>query len=115
VTQERIEFFKRHPLVFIDVKLLEDGLKALLGKEFLLVHSHHHKLLQRNKTVARAVRHLDQPIDAVLVEISSKVLSVAAEELLSRECAIAGRVQISEHLLQLNCVVHVQEVLYEVA
>ena len=45
----------------------------------------------------------------------AEVLSVAINELIARESAITRLVQIREHLLELHSIIHVQEVLDEVA
>lgn len=94
MTQECIEFVQRDPVIFIDVELLENGFKALLRQEFLLVHAHHHELLQRDQTVTGAVRHRDHLVDAVFVEIGAEVLSIAVNQLCPRESAISRRVQV---------------------
>jgi len=54
-------------------------------------------------------------VNSLLVEIGAKVLPVPIDQLNARQCAIATRVEISEDLLQLDSVVHVQEVLDQVA
>lgn len=45
----------------------------------------------------------------------AEVLSVAIDELIARESTITRLVQIREHLLELHSIIHVQEVLDEVA
>ena len=54
-------------------------------------------------------------IDPLLVKVRPKVLPVPIDQLYARECSIATRVQICKHLLELNGIVHVEEVLDQVA
>lgn len=45
----------------------------------------------------------------------AEVLSVAIDKLIARESAITRLVQIREYLLELHSIIHVQEVLDEIA
>jgi len=102
-------------MVLVDVELLEDLLQALLCQELFLVHANHHEFVEGDETVARAICHCDHVVNSLLVEICPEVLPVAVDELDSGECAIATSVKVGEDLLQFNRVIHVQEVLDQVA
>ena len=102
-------------MVFVDVKLLEDLLEALLGEELFLVDADHHELVKGDQTVTRAVCHRDHVVNPLLVEIRPEMLPVPIDQLYSRQRPVTTRVKIRKHLLELDSIVHVQEVLDEVA
>ena len=115
LTEELVELVERDAMVLVDVQLLEDLLQALLRQELLLVHAHHHELVQADQPVARAVSHRDHVVHALLVEIGAEVLPVPVDQLRSGQCSITTCIQVREHLLQLDSIVHVQKVLNQVA
>ena len=51
LAQELVQLVKGDSVVFVDVKLLEDLLQALLGEELLLVDADHHEFVQGNQAV----------------------------------------------------------------
>ena len=102
-------------MVAVKVELLEDRLEALVGKELLLVDTDHHEFVQRDQTITGAISHSDQVVDSLFVKVSSKVLPVSIDQLNSGEGTVTGSIQVSEDLLKLDGVVHVQEMLDEVA
>ena len=115
LAEELVELVERDAMVLVDVELLEDLLEALLREELLLVHAHHHELVQADQPVTRAVRHRDHVVHALLVKIGTEVLPVPVDQLLPGQCPIATCIQVCKHLLQLDSVVHVQKVLDQVA
>lgn len=102
-------------MVFVHIEFTEDLLETLLSQELLLVHAHHHELVERDFAITRAISHRNQLIDPLLVEIGTKMLPVTIDEFFSGERAVARSVQILENLLQLYSVIHVQKVLNQVS
>ena len=102
-------------MILVNVKLGKDLLETLLGQEFLLIDANHHELLQLDRSIARWVSHWNQIVDPFLVKICSKMLSVSIKEFFSWKLAISWCVQVSKHLLQLNLVVNIEEMLDQVA
>jgi len=115
VSKELIQLVQRNLLVFVHIKFVENGLEFLVREEFFLVHASHHELVQLYLSISGAVRHCDQIVDFLLVEVTPVVLAISIQDFFSAQRAITRLVQILEDHLQLDCVLHVHKVLNQEA
>ena len=115
VSKELIQLVQRNLVVFVHVKFVENGLKFLVRKEFFLVHASHHELVQLYFSISGTVRHCDQIVDFLFVEVAPVVLAISIQDFFSAQCSITRLVQILEDHLQFDCVLHVHKVLNQVA
>ena len=98
-------------MVLVEVDLVEDRLKSLDGEELLLVDAGHHELLVRDVTTSIAVSHHDEVLDLLLIKLVTVVLPVTGHKLILVQESSLLSIQVIEHLLKLNCLTHLQEVL----